>query len=380
MQLKKVVTVYKKEIKDTLRDRRTLMMMVLVPILLYPVLFAVVGQIMAVGTQQLEKEKSVIAYIPEMPIGLDSLLVANSELEVLVSPYPAEDLQNRAIQAYLEQKSSETGDSLLIYFDAAVDRSRLAKDRLNALVEDYQRQLQVARLQEAGVALDLLEPLKIRAINMAPPAKMGGMLFGSIIPTLLIVTLVLGAMYPAIDLTAGEKERGTLETILTVPVQRLELLLGKYLTVTTIALITGILNLLSMSLAYSLGFIQLGIMSGKLEFAFSPPVFLLLLLLIIPLALFLSAAVLSVAIFARSFKDAQNLVTPLYILLMFPALIATAPGIELKGILVFIPILNVSLLFKEILLNNYSAELIFSVLISNSIFAGLTIIIFSKLF
>jgi len=156
--------------------------------------------------------------------------------------------------------------------------------------------------------------------------------------------------------------------------------MGKFFTVSTIAFITGFLNLFSMTLAYSIGFIQLGVLSGKLEFTFSPIALLILFLLIIPLSLFISAIMLSVSLFARSFKDAQNLITPLYLILILPAFFAMTPGIELTNFLALIPILNVTLLFKEIMLQNFSIELIFTVLLSNSVFAFFTILIFSKLF
>lgn len=380
MKFNKILTIYKKEIKDTLRDRRTLMVMVLVPIILYPVLFSVMGQIMSIGSQKLESEISAIAHIHEIPNELDSLLQKEDKLEITVSSNPESDLKNGNIQAYLEIKHFSITDSLFIYYDGALDRSRLARERVEKVVQIYKRSIQEYRLQEAGIDLAVLNPFGVRKVNTAPPARMGGMILGSIIPLLLIVTLMLGAMYPAIDLTAGEKERGTLETILTVPVQRLDLLMGKFFTVSTIAFITGFLNLFSMTLAYSIGFIQLGVLSGNLEFTFSPIALLILFLLIIPLSLFISAIMLSVSLFARSFKDAQNLITPLYLILILPAFFAMTPGIELTNFLALIPILNVTLLFKEIMLQNFSIELIFTVFLSNSVFAFFTILIFSKLF
>jgi sodium transport system permease protein len=380
MKLKKVFSVFRKEFKDTLRDRRTVMVMILVPIVLYPLLFSLMGQMMMVGKKNLESEKSQIAFIPDLPPLLDSLLHEDKNLEMSVSPNPAEDLTNRKVHAWLEVKNFVKKDSIFVYFDAAMDRSRLARDRLETLIDSYKDQLKAEILVKHGLQPESLDPIGFRQINTAPPSRMGAMILGVMIPMLLLVTLVLGAMYPAIDLTAGEKERGTLETILTVPVSRLELLMGKYLTVSTIALITGTLNLISMWLAYALGFIQLGMAAGKLEFSFSPVNILILFIVIIPLALFISAAVLSVSIFARSFKDAQNLVTPLYLILMLPAIITSVPGIELNNVLALVPIVNVSLLFKEIMLNNYSFEMIFAVFLSNTIFAALTLLIFSKLF
>ena len=380
MKFNKILTIYKKEIKDTLRDRRTLMVMVLVPIILYPVLFSVMGQITSIGNKKLENEISVIAFINEIPHELDSLLQEEDKLEIITSSTPASDLKSGNILAYLKIEDFSNTDSILIYYDGALDRSHLARKRLENVIQIYKKNIQEFKLQEAGVDLALLTPFAIRNINTAPPSRMGSKILGLIIPLLLILTLLMGAMYPAIDLTAGEKERGTLETILTVPVKRIELLMGKFFTVSTIAVITGFFNLLSMALAYSLGFIQLGVLTGKIEFSFSPIVLLILFLLLIPLSLFISAIMLSASLFARSFKDAQNLITPIQIILLMPAFLAMMPGIELTNFFALIPILNVSLLFKEIILQNFSTNLIFTVFLSNIIFAFFSILIFSKLF
>ncbi len=380
MSFKKIFTIYHKELKDTLRDRRTLMVMVLVPIVLYPALFAVMGQIMTLGSERLEGKVSKIACVPEAPPLLDSLLHKQDWVEIASSDDPAADLQTGEIQAYLSFTRSEEQDSVLIYFDAAVDHSRLTRQKLKTVIEDYLKQLQQQRLQAAGLDIHFLEPVGFREVNIASPAHMGGLILGFMIPILLVVTLSLGAMYPAIDLTAGEKERGTLETILTVPVQRQELVMGKFLTVATIAIITGFLNLFSMLMAYSLGIIQLGVEKGLFEFTFSPFSLLLIFFLIIPLALFISALMLSVCLFASSFKEAQNLITPLYLLLLFPALFSLAPGLELSNFLAFIPILNISLVFKEVMLGNLPGEPLFFSFLSNSVFAVLAIVMFSKLF
>ena len=380
MNWKKILIVYRKELVDTLRDKRTVMMMIMVPILLYPILFMTMGQLMTVGTRNLESQKSTIALGDSLPPVLVDSINASEQFEILEVDDPLEQLKTENLHGYLEQEWSGDTLSYIVYFDAAIDKSRLCEDRLTAVLHEYRRLEQERLLIRRAVDVSVLDPFRIERDNVAPPSRMGGMLLGSIIPMLLIITMVLGAMYPAIDLTAGEKERGTLETILTIPVQRIELLLGKFFTVTTTALTTGLLNLASMMLVYTSGMVQMGELNEHLEFGITAGGLGWLVVSLIPFALFVSAAILSVCLFARSFKEAQNYVTPVHLLVMFPSFIAFMPGIELNRTLAMIPVANLSLLFREIFLGNYPLELISLAFITNTFVAMLFIGIVVKLF
>jgi sodium transport system permease protein len=379
MNWKKVLIVFKKEIIDTLRDKRTLMVMILVPILLYPMLFATMGQIMTTGAKKLEGQKSVIALNDSVPSQLVRMIRRTDQFEIQDSEDPLEALKSKSIQGFLTLHSADTME-YRIYFDGAIDKSRLCSDRLSEVLRDYKRKVQEAILIQKKLDLTVIEPFRIRKENIAPPSRMGGMLLGSMLPMLLIVTMMLGAMYPAIDLTAGEKERGTLETILTVPVDRTALLFGKFFTVTMTAFITGLLNLASMILVYISGLVQMGEIGKHLEFGITLPGLLILLVSLIPFALFVSAAILSVCLFARSFKEAQNFVTPVYLLLMFPSFISFMPGVELNRSLALIPVINISLLFREVFLSHYPVELISLTFLANTVIAILFITMVVKLF
>ena len=380
MKWNKIFSVYRKEIRETLRDRRTIISMILVPVLMYPLLFVLMGQIMTAGIAKLKEEKSSITVKPGVADRLIDLISSRDRFEVVDSEDPEEDLRAGEIDAFVEFESVSGGDSLKVYFDAAVERSEMARGRLEDVLAEYRTERQETALRDQNIGVALLYPFGVGYVNIASASRMGGRLLGIIVPILLVVVLGLGAMYPAIDLTAGEKERGTLETIMTVPVARVELLTGKFLTVSTIALITGVLNLVSMFATYSLGFVSLGPLSEKLSFGLSPAVAVVLLIMLVPLALFISAAMLSVCLFTRSFKDAQNLVTPFFLVLMLPGFFAMTPGIELGEGLALVPILNICLLFKELLLDHFQYNLIFLVFLSNAVFALLSIVVVSRLF
>ncbi len=183
----------------------------------------------------------------------------------------------------------------------------------------------------------------------------------------------MGGMYPALDLGAGEKERGTLETILSSPATRLDIVLGKFLVVMLAAFITAFI---------ALGGMYFGIQTFPdlepwvLEIVnqmLTLKNIALIMSLIVPISAFFSALLLGLSIYAKSFKEAQSIVGPLNIAIIFPALIGTLPGIELNAITSLIPILNVSLASKDIIAGTINPYYMLEVYLSLIIFAGLAI-------
>ncbi len=378
MSARKILAVFRKEVLDSLRDRRTLMVMVLLPIVLYPAMFIFMTQLTSAGIARLQQERSRVSAGGQVPPVLDSLLRGDTSLVFCPSPEPAADLATRDISAWMEWRRG--ADSAVIYYDGAKEKSRLALSRLRDVAENYRSTLLKERLARAGVDSAVLEPFGLREENTAPPSRMGGMVLGVLLPILLIVCMMMGAMYPAMDLTAGEKERGTMETILAAPVDKRELFLGKFLTVAAIAVITGALNLFSMMMTFSAGLVQLGAATGRMEFSIGPASLALVFLSLLPLALFVSAVLLSASLFARSFKDAQNLVTPVYLPLVLLTQVAVMPGIQLNRLLALVPVANVTLLIKDVLLNEYSWDLVLMVFFVNSVLAFLAVMFSARLF
>jgi sodium transport system permease protein len=160
-----------------------------------------------------------------------------------------------------------------------------------------------------------------------------------------------GAIYPAIDLTAGEKERGTLETLLCSPVARTHLALGKVLTVLTVSVVTALLSISSNGVALVL-VRQLagGIARGKsAPLALDPASLAGVAVIMIPMAVFISALMVALGLFARSSKEAASYMQPLIILAILPAAAGGLPGVEMNYGLACIPVFNVSVISKEIL-------------------------------
>ena len=373
-----------------MRDRRTLISMILIPIILFPVLMFGMTGIMVMMIKKTAAEVTKIVIIgKEFAPTLVSLIDDGKAFEIVEEEDFRSALKEKRISAALEfpadfEKKIKEEDSTeaIIYYDAAELKSEITSDKLKDILKDYQDSVVTGRLRKRQIERSLLYPIKISEKNLAPKEKMGGFMLAMFLPYVIVILAMTGAMYPAIDLTAGEKERGTLETILVTPVSRLDIAAGKFLTVLTASVITILLSTTSMSLSASFGFVKMGqFASGQqIQFSISPLSILLLLALMFPIACLFSSALLSVALFAKSYKEAQSYVTPLMFVVIIPAMISFLPGFELDWRLVFIPIVNTSLAAKEVLMGTYKWGFIILIFISTFIYAGFSIFVTKRLF
>jgi sodium transport system permease protein len=361
-------TVFRKEVRETLRDRRTLLIMVVVPVLLYPALMVVSEQLALFGIRQLEGEPSRVAVQGTgASAALGAWLTEREDLVLvdLGDEEPGAAMRRSRVAAVAvvggvpELPGSDSSVSaepqpepltrhVTIVFDAADDRSRRGRDVLVQAFERWEEQLLRRRLTGEGLPPAYANPISVADTSIASPHEVGGYALGRFLPMLLIIITLLGTFYPAIDLAAGEKERGTLETLLTAPVPSREIVTGKFLTVAAVGVIAAALNLGSMLLTFQSGLFRFGY---ALDVEFSRPVgrVAIIFLTLIPLAVLFGSLFLGVAVRARSFKEAQNALTPLYMLALMPALLPLFPGIEFTPPLSLIPIAGVALFFRELM-------------------------------
>jgi sodium transport system permease protein len=214
-----------------------------------------------------------------------------------------------------------------------------------------------------------------------------GRALGGIVPYIIILMCLVGAMFPAIDLTAGEKERGTMETILASSVGRLDLVLGKFFTVMTASVATVVLSLASLAFTATVIVPRMaGEASGDMEElvamaqAADPRGILGLLVLILPLTMLFSAVLMSVALFARSHREAQQYVGPLPMVVIIPAMIGLLPGTELTAKTALIPITSTSLAGKELLAGSFDWGALAVIFGSSCLYAVIALIVAVKQF
>ena len=388
MNLRTVRTILCKELVETLRDKRTLIAMIGIPILLYPLLIVVVTQVALLTHSELGRMESKVAVAGDADQTVRTWIESMPKMRVVESADPHADLLAGRLDAVVlatndtpAALADKASAKIRVEYDATEMASSEAMDRIRKGLREEGDRLLAERLKAKGLPDEFARPLEVRQVNVAPPEKTTGSILGRILPMLMIVMLGVGAFYPAIDLTAGEKERGTFETLLSTPTSKVEIVCGKFLAVFVLSLITGLLNLGSMtvSLMFQLSQASSQLNGGAGGFSIAqvqitPGAVAIIFLTLIPLAFFICSMMMSIALLARNFKEAQNLVTPFYILIMLPGVVAALPGVELTSRTMFIPIANVSLLFKDLLIGKSGLEAVFAVIFTTAMYAVLSLV------
>jgi sodium transport system permease protein len=391
MNLNAVGIVYRKEFTEWVRDRRTLISTVLVPLLIFPVM--IVG-IIAVGSVMVGKAEKEIPTIMIVDAENSPDLVAKLEKldEFKVVPYAPnyrDKISDREIRAAIEipkdfQASLQSGSlqTVKVYFYDGELKSSLGANRLEKFLKEYREGIVKERLASKNLPASVLTPFDVKQENVAPPEKVSGATIGTFVGYMVIILSMTGAMYPAIDLTAGEKERGTIETILSSPISRLDLVLGKFLLVFSASIVAAILSVTSMGISFALlGRAHLTDSNGQamqLHLGLLSIVFVFLMAL--PLAFLFSALLMTIALFAKSYKEAQSYLTPITFVAVIPAIASVMPGVELTPKLALVPILNTSLLCKEIMTGTYHWGSIALIFASTCVYAGAALFLAFKAF
>jgi len=347
-----VRTVLAKELKETLRDRRTLFMMIVVPILLYPALMVLVEQLTLFGQRRLGERPAAVAVAGADP-ALVSFLRADSSLRLL----PADSATVRAVRAHATEAavvvspaSVDPGSTrqVRVLYDQSDDRSQRAQGLVSRRLEAWKDTLLARRLAGAGLPPGFATPLAVADSSVATAEETGAYALGRFLPMLLILMTLLGAFYPAIDLAAGEKERGTLETLLTAPVPAREIVAGKFAAVALIGIAAAVANLISMLLTFQSGVFKFA-KAANIRFSLPWDTALLVLVGLVPLAVLFSALFLGVAVRSQSFKEAQNALTPVQLASTLPILVITLPGIDFNAALAAVPVVGIAMMFRALM-------------------------------
>ncbi len=355
--------VFLKEIKELLRDRKTLFFMIALPILVFPAIFGVVTYVSSKAIQKAESEVLDYAIIgAEYAPDLVARIAESEEFNLVSAPEDTDikqwvkeenaDFVLVIPETYSNDVLANGQISLTLYLnDSGLN---LVQRRLNEIVDAIEEENQQTAFSSLGLdetqQVALIDPVVVEKVNVADQRENWGEKIGGFIPYLVFMLCLQGAMIPATDLGAGEKERGTLETLLISPIARHKLVLGKFLAIAlagvTSALVTvgsmaiwGIV--LSQGMAIELVADFMGSISGM--------DFLLIFFMLIPVVAIFASVLLSLSIYARSFKEAQGYMTPLVMFTIVPVIMAMLPGVELKGGWAWVPLTNVALAIKELI-------------------------------
>jgi sodium transport system permease protein len=241
---------------------------------------------------------------------------------------------------------------ITVLYDDSQSLSREAHARFQDFVDALTRSEVRARLTAQRLSRDFTEPFRVVDANIATDSRSAQAILGGILPYLIILFCFFGAFYPSLDITAGEKERFTLETLLLAPVSRVEIALGKFLVVFCAAVTAAVLTTVSLALTFTYGILPEGT-AQAFDLHFEVPAVLLTASLLVPVAALFAAVLLTVALCARSFKEAQSYAAPLQFLIILPAMTALMPDLQTELKWAWVPLMNVSLLMRELLKGNY---------------------------
>ena len=381
-----ILVIWRKELRDTIRDRRTLLVMLVVPILIMPLLFVTIG---SVSKSTAVARYSVAVSGTSSAPGLLRLLQADARLRLSYGRDPVDRVKVRHADAGLVIPAgfeavvrASRPASIQVVQNTTSNGSGTAVAELEAVLGRYSAGAVAARLAALHVPLSVLTPVGLGAIDVSTKQERGGFLLSFILPLFIVLWSITGGMYTAMDVSAGEKERSTLEALLLTPATRLQITLGKLMAVSTVAFITIVAALSSM--VYSLARFPIADdAGGQFRAQIDPSILPLIFLLGILLALAFSALELALGILARSFKEAQSYITPLYLASFIPvAVINSIPGLKPPPGLFLIPGVNAVLLFKEALLGHtdpfHAAVTLLSLLVFASVAVAITVFMFTR--
>ncbi|MFO0944371.1 MAG: ABC transporter permease subunit/CPBP intramembrane protease [Planctomycetota bacterium] len=381
MRWPKAKLIFQREVRDQLRDRRTLFMIFVLPVLLYPALGLGMVQLTLKFGQEEKKIGLVGAkYLPAKPPLVDasgkhfdkslfhfeqnqpyyrvleredwtkqSLL--DSKIDVLiVVPAATNQLLEKGWQAHLH-----------VMRNGINDNSEAAYRAVLSILDRWEEKIVADRMSQLGKGVTFADPIQLgeEQSDISAAADRSGTAWGKVFPFLLVLMALTGAFYPAIDLCAGEKERGTMETLLITPAARGEIVLGKFLTIFLFSVATTIFNLSSMGLTFAqiANLAPLG--AGE---RFTPPTFQAIcwmLILMLPLAGFFSALCMALAVFARSTKEGQYYLMPMFLVVTPLIFLTLVPGVELNPFYSLVPVTNVALLLRALMLNQYETAMVY---------------------
>ncbi|HEX8402996.1 MAG TPA: ABC transporter permease [Duganella sp.] len=377
-------TIYLKELLELARDRKTFFFTIFVPVIAMPLIFAGFGLLTSTMFKQAGQAQMTYAvfgkeHAPQLAARFASeknlrevALADAGEIKraigddrikfALVIPAGLEDTLARHRQGVVELHYNSA---------SAVDMTR---KRVMAVIAGQNAALRGQALPALNLQPEqlrfALDPITLQDHSTADKREQTGAMVGGMVPYILLMVCLISAMYPAIDTGAGEKERGTLETLLLAPVTRTSIVLAKFLMLFTVGLTSALLMIASLvlllifggpvlsgdvaSMARSIGLLDLAMVA----------------LMLVPTAAIFAAILLSISVYAKSYKEATGMISPLMIVTILPTLVALLPGVELNWKWAMVPLTNVSLAMKELVKGTMDYSMLSVIMLSTTVTAG----------
>lgn len=365
--------VFKKELKNAFRDRRTLFSTIIFPIVILPLIVILPSLLMVRKEEKIEAERSKIVIIgAEKFEELAKAIKESEKFKILKIDDPKKAVKGEEVDCVIEIKTPPEGDepaSVVVYLNTTRDESRGAADKLKLVINQFSNRLVALRLKKFNLDPKILTPIVLEDCDVATKQERGGFFAGSMIGMFVLIGLMSGGMTLALDATAGEKERKTLEVLLASPASRKNLIMGKFLG----TIVMGIIAMILMALGFGLSFffwlpMVVKEMSSAIGIAFSTQPLIHLIIPLLLTAAFISALEIVVGIFARSFREGQSYYSPIMIIIIVPMVLMHLIPPHPSANLFYIPLFNTMLLIRELLMGVINQTHISNTILSSLIY------------
>jgi sodium transport system permease protein len=360
---------YWRELRSALRERNIVVNSILLPIFMYPLLLWLIylGISFVAGQTESYKSRVMLQSLPEQHRFLRSELKSDEQFELTTSADPEGEIRRGTLDVMAVFMLPEAGAEaardnfkVRLVYDKSKDRSEIARNRLAERIGRYRDRFLLSEAKKLDLTPAAFQQFWIEARDVSTGRQRGQFILGLMLPLFLVIMLCVGCFYPAIDSTAGEREKSTWETLMTVATERHNIVIAKYLYVSTMATLAAILNLTAMLLSMKAVLAPLlGEGTEGMSFRIPLAALPLIVLVTVLLALFVSAGMMILASFARTFKEGQSMISPFYIACFLPVMFLQVPGIKFTAALAMIPIVNVAMVFREAITGVYHWPLIF---------------------
>jgi sodium transport system permease protein len=378
-------TIYLKELLELVRDRRTFIFTVFIPVFGMPLIFSGFGYLSATLFKQASTAEMTYAvfgkeHAPQLAerfareTGFHEIVLASQdEIKPAIG---AERIKFALVipAGLTDQLAAQQQGKVELHYNSAttVDVTRKRVQAVLNAENGALRQQAMARFQLSPQQLAYtLDPIRLEDHSTADKREQMGAVIGGMLPYILLMVCLMAAMYPAIDTGAGEKERGTLETLLLAPVSRSAIVLAKFLMLFTVGLTSALLMIVSVGVLIHFFGGLAGSELVQMLHAIGPLDLAMVALMLVPTAAIFAAILLSISIYAKSYKEAAGMISPLIIVTILPTLVALLPGVELNWRWAMVPLTNVALAMKELVKGTMDYRMFSVILLSTALTAGL---------
>lgn len=338
--------ILKKELRELFRDKKSLAMMLIIPIFI-PLIMIGMSALFEMQANKDVEEYNKIGFAYDLSEE-ETRIAEQMNIEVITGS--EEELKQKYDNGEINLYITKDGMKYMINNDGS-DTSSYAKALMDTYFNTYKQYLQQDYLQEQGVNPNEVFNIITVEENIFEEDNYFGNYIKNYAFLFIIMAITVSATYPATDTTAGEKERGTLETLLTFPIKSKDIIIGKFLSVSISSIVTGVISFILAIVALIAAQNMFTIYEG-VDIMYSTSSIIFAIVVIVAYSFFISGLCISIASTSKTFKEAQSALTPLTFISFFPSFIVFMVGLQTTPVLSIIPFVNYTMIFTDIAAGN----------------------------